>query len=78
MMKSDEVTDCFYSDQNDIDYQKLINDEVIQNILNPAKLKVDECNESGNYDPRVSHTELKTMMSKNINWFEVQEKTNAT
>lgn len=51
-------------------YQKLTEDEIIQNVLKPEKLEANECDD----DPLDSHAEGKSMFSKYINWSEMQPK----
>lgn len=61
-----EITRCLDCDKHDIGYQKLTNSEIIQNILNPDKSEMNECDKSENNYRGISYAELKTVFFKCI------------
>lgn len=74
-VSADEITYLLECDKKDIDYLRLTDNEIIQIAL---KREIHDFDESVNDDKWVSHAEVKNMLSKYINGFELLEEDNAT
>lgn len=61
-----EIIRCLDYDKRDIDYKKLTNSEIIQNILNLDKSEMNECDKLENNYRGISYAELKTVFFKCI------------
>uniref|UniRef100_A0A2S2R2Q4 Jerky-like n=1 Tax=Sipha flava TaxID=143950 RepID=A0A2S2R2Q4_9HEMI len=79
ILSTKEVTDWLESDKQDEGFEILNDDQIICNVTAVDKEVDDDVEDLAlNLKPPISHAEAEAMLSKCIDWFEVQEEANAT
>lgn len=80
ILSTKEVTDWLENDKQDGGFEILNDEQIILNVTAVEEEEIDEDVEDSGLDlkPLTSHSEAEAMLSKCIDWFEVQEESNAT
>jgi len=76
-LTTQEVTNWLECDKQVGGFEILNDDQIISNVI--AVEEIDDVKESElNQKPITSHSEAEAMLSKCIDWFEIQDEANAT
>lgn len=77
-LTADEITDWLECDRLDGGFEMLNDEEIISRVTNDEGTNEEDDDEDHEPKPTTTHAEVETMLTKCMDWFELQEEANAT